>query len=217
MKLLATPAIIQFFSLAGALSSVLGALISGLAYRGRRGQHYSPLNHFISELGELGVSRLARAFNLGLVLCGLLLLPCSLGLGFFIPGLWSKIGMVAGCIAAVAVSLVGVYPMNDLTSHSRAAMTFFRAGLAMILFFTAAILFQPQDNIVLPRLVGLTGIPAVLSYATFLFYSRAVFKKIENPLAPLQGERPRIFGLALVEWLVFLTTIPWFFAVALGL
>lgn len=217
MQFLTHPTTIQFFSLAGALAAVLGSLIAGLAYRGKRGQPYSPLNHFISELGEVGVSRLAWVFNLGLVVCGLLLLPCGIGLGFFIPGWTAKMGMAAGIVAAAAVSLVGVFPMNHLTPHTRAAMTYFRAGLVMILCFTTAILFQPPQNTVLPRAVGLVGIPAILAYSSFLIYSRIVFRKDDHPLAPLQGDRPRIFGLALVEWLVFLTTIPWFFAVAIAL
>ncbi len=45
---------------------LLGALISALAYEGRNGQAYRFLNHFVSELGEVGVARLAWAFNGGL-------------------------------------------------------------------------------------------------------------------------------------------------------
>jgi len=40
-------------------------------YRGYAGEGYSPLTHFISELGEIAASRLAWAFNLGIVLGGI--------------------------------------------------------------------------------------------------------------------------------------------------
>ena len=50
----------------------LGILISGLVYVGVEEQRYNPLNHFVSELGELGVSNLAAAFNIGLIIGGIL-------------------------------------------------------------------------------------------------------------------------------------------------
>jgi len=49
----------QLFSLIGSTIAVLGAVITGLAYHGRQGERYSILNHYISELGETGVSRFA--------------------------------------------------------------------------------------------------------------------------------------------------------------
>jgi hypothetical membrane protein len=80
---LQNPTLFQILSFAGAASAILGALIAGLAYRGRQNERYSILNHFISELGEVGISRLAWVFNLGLILCGLCLLPASLSLDRF--------------------------------------------------------------------------------------------------------------------------------------
>lgn len=49
---------------------LLGMVVAALPYRGYAGEGYSPLNHFISELGEIAASRLAWAFNLGIVLGG---------------------------------------------------------------------------------------------------------------------------------------------------
>jgi hypothetical membrane protein len=47
-----------------------GMLVAALPYRGYAGEGYSPLTHFISELGEIKASCLAWAFNLGLVVGG---------------------------------------------------------------------------------------------------------------------------------------------------
>lgn len=221
--LLAAPAAVRFFGLAGAGSAALGALAAGLAYRGRQGERYSIFNHFISELGEVGVSRRAWAFNLGLIACGLLLLPCALGLGLLIDGVWAKLGMAAGACAALSVALVGAYPMNRLTPHICAAMSYFRCGLAMVLLFSIAIAAQPQPA-ALPRLVSLLGAPAVLSFAAFLAYARVRpsgagvkdgAQSGQHPLAPLLAARPRFWTLAVLEWAVFLTTVPWLLAVAL--
>ena len=45
----------------------VASVIAGLAYTGSRGEAYSVLSHWISELGEPGVSRLATAFNSGVI------------------------------------------------------------------------------------------------------------------------------------------------------
>jgi len=216
LDLLKNPVTFQILSLAGALGAILGSIIAGLAYRGQKGEAYSLFNHFISELGEVGVSRLAWVFNLGLILCGLCLIPAAVSLGLILPGVWAKLGMAAGIITAVSIGLVGVFPMNKRTPHIRAAVTYFRFGLLMILLFTAAIALQPEP-VVLPRLQWLAGVPAILAFSFFLIYSRIRYTVPENPLSPAEIERPRFWGLAFAEWLLFLTTVPWFLAIAFGL
>lgn len=217
LAFLKNPAIFQILSIAGTLSAVLGSLIAAAAFRGRLGEAYSPFNHFISELGEVGVSRLAWVFNLGLILCGLCLLPACINLGLLLPGIWSKLGMAAGVIASVSVALVGVFPMNNLKPHTRAAMTYFRMGLLMVFFFCLAIALQPEVPPLLPRLFSLAGLPAVLAFAYFLIYMRVTTDASQDPLAPLETARPPVWGMAVAEWIVFLTTIPLFLVVALGL
>ncbi len=218
LTFLKNPILFQWLSLAGAASAVLGSLIAGLAYRGRLGERYSPLNHFISELGEEGVSRRAWAFNWGLIVCGLCLLPACVSLGLLLPGVWAKLGLAAGIVTAVSIALVGVFPMNRLTPHIRAAVTYFRFGLVMVLFFTIAIAAQPETPPLLPRLIALVGLPAVASYAYFLLYSRVSYAAPENPLdTKLQKARPRVWRMAAAEWAIFITTVPWFLAVAAGL
>lgn len=217
VEFLKNPAVFQYLSFAGTLSAILGSIISAAAYRGKLGESYSPLNHFISELGETDVSRLAWVFNLGLILCGLCLLPACISLGLILDGVWSKLGMVAGAIAAISLALVGVYPMNKLTPHIRAAVMYFRLGLVMVFCFTLAIAFPPAASPVLPRLLGLAGIPAVLAFTYFLLFSRIRYNAPEDSLSPLETERPRIWGTAVAEWAIFLTTVPWFLAIALGL
>ena len=107
--------------------------------------------------------------------------------------------------------------MNKLTPHVRAAMTYFRAGLVMVIFFTIAIFAQPADNTILPRLVGLVGIPAILAYSFFLIYMRVASSSSQNALSPLENDRPHLWLMPFSEWLIFLTTVPWFCAVALAL
>jgi hypothetical membrane protein len=58
--------------LIGASVLTLGSVITGFAYHGTEDERYSPFNHWVSELGELDVSRLAPLFNASLVIGGLL-------------------------------------------------------------------------------------------------------------------------------------------------
>jgi len=86
----------------------------------------------------------------------------------------------------------------------------------MILLFTTAIALQPEPPL-LPRLLWLAGLPAILAFSFFLIYSRITYKAPENPLSLSESKRPRFWGLAFAEWLLFLTTVPWFLAIGLGL
>jgi hypothetical membrane protein len=203
--------------LLGCVLSVAGVWIASSAYRGKQGETYSPLNHFISELGERGVSKRAWAFNWGSILCGVLLLPTTLNLGLILPGLWAKIGLVFGVITALSLSFVGVFSMDNLKPHGIAAVTFFRAGLLMVLFFTLAIAFQPQDNQIFPRALALAGVPAIAAFSTFLVVMGQASKTKEQPLEPLEQSRPRVWKMAILEWSIFVTIVFWFLLMALAI
>lgn len=210
------PTVFITLSTAGALFSVIGALVCALAYKGKQGAPYSPLNHFISELGEVGVSRLAWVFNLGLVLSGLCLIPSCIILGLLIPGILSKVGMIAGVITALSLSLVGVFPMNNLKPHGFSAMTFFRFGLLMVLAFSLAIAFQPGSTFVLPRIFSLAGLPAIIAFSGFLLLMRNANSNTHDPLQPGSEERPKVWLMPIVEWSIFLTIVLWFLLIAVG-
>jgi hypothetical membrane protein len=204
----------RIFGFAGTGLVILAVFFPALVYRGKRGERYSLLNHFISELGEVGVSSAAWVFNAGLFLGGLILTPYILGLGISFGSLSGWLGTAAGIIAVLGVSAVGIFPMNNLKPHVIAAMTYFRAGLAMVFFFGLAILFQPAGKPVVPPLSALLSLLAILAYGAFLTLPR-IFKKEqrpENSLDPEQvPERPRVWALATLEWLVFFSTIAWLF------
>lgn len=218
MAFLANPFWFKVFGFAGAGIALLGAVIAGVAYRGSDGERYSPLNHFISELGEEGVSKLAPVFNLGLILAGLALAPASLSLGLILPGILAKLGLAAGVVNAVSLALVGVFPMNKMDPHGKAAVTYFRTGLAMVALFSLAIAFHPGVGAGLPRGYALAGLPTILAFGSFLvLIGRAYQDGEENPLRAEDGPRARFWLLAAVEWSIFLTVLLWFGLIALGL
>lgn len=203
--------------IAGTSIVILAILYSALVYRGNRGERFSLLNHYISELGEAGGSKGARIFNAGLVLGGLCLLPTIAWLGVLFRSLPGWLGMAAGAIASLSVTAVGFFPMNDLKSHRRAAMIFFRGGLAMVLFFGLAILLQPAERIVVPHAFNFVSLCAILAYSSFLalLTLRSKRSQTAEALDPQQApERSRFWLLPTLEWAVFFTTIAWLSGVA---
>ncbi|MFU8827571.1 MAG: DUF998 domain-containing protein [Brevefilum sp.] len=212
------PSTFIVLGITGAAFSLLGTLISAIAYRGKQGEAYSPFNHFISELGEVGVSRWAWAFNLGLILSGLCLIPAVVVVGLIMPGVIIKLGMVAGVITAVGLTLVGVFPMNKLKPHGIAALTFFRGGLLMVSLFSLAIALQPEAALLLPRAYSLSGLPPILAFGGFLIMMHKTSdEETDDPLQPVEVKRPKFWLMPTVEWTIFITIVLWFLLIALGL
>lgn len=209
------------FGWAGSLIILAGCFLSALPYRDRDGEKYSLFNHFISELGEVGVSERARVFNTGMVLGGLLFLPFIASIGWTLSGLWAVLGTAAGIVAAGASVFVGIYSMERLEPHRKAAMTFFRAGLLTIILFTVAVFLQPSSQRVIPILVNVIGMLAIAAYAAFLvIVSHKTNKKGEQNyiLDPsVNKTRPRFWITAFLEWTLFFATIAWFLCVSLVL
>lgn len=193
-------------------------MIAGFAYRGKDGEAYSPLNHFISELGEVGVSRFAWVFNLSLITAGVSLIGASTSLGLILPGLLAKIGMVCGIICSIALAFVGVFPMNKMEPHRFAAKFYFRTGLSMMILFSLAIAIQPADLSVLPKTYSLAGLPAICSFASFLFLIRKpTEERDDNLISTKDIVRQKVWTASVVEWSIFLTSVIWFVVIAIGL
>jgi hypothetical protein len=137
-----------------------------------------------------------------------------IGLGLRLNSVWGWLGTAFGVVAAVSASLVGVFSMERLTPHRRAAMTFFRSGLLTTVCFTVAIVTQPAGENNIPMAVNIVGFLAIISYAWFLATVRTKMDKNENPnyiLDPQQQpERPKFWRSAILEWSIFFTTLAWF-------
>ena len=204
-----------FLGAAGSLLACLVVLASALAYSGKQAEPYSLLNHFISELGETGVSRAAWLFNAGLVASGALLIPSAIGLGLHLRTVWSLLGMAAGVSAGVFLAGVGFFPMNNLAPHAFTAMWFFRMGLATVLLFGIAFATQGRGRIRVRRVAGLFSAIAAASYAAFLLMASPPSGGTSSFDASLFARRPPLWPLAVVEWAVFFATILWFLAVSL--
>jgi hypothetical membrane protein len=203
----------HWFGFAGSGLMLACVVVSMVAYVGAEGERFSPLNHFISELGHVGVSRLAGVFNAGLVASGVLYLPFTLGLGAALGGWWAAAGTLVGVVAAVAVACVGVFPMNDLPPHYAAAMTFLRSGLLTVLLFAVAIQRQRPDRKVIDRRANLASLAAVLAYAVFLAWSEIRPGGASDFHAGVIVARPALWPSAILEWAILAAMVAWFIVV----
>jgi hypothetical membrane protein len=208
----------HWFGTAAAISITFVSVTTALFYKTPSGAAYSPINHFISELGWVGHSPLAGLFNAGLIISGLLLGIFFTGLGLFISNIWAKIGMAAGWATGLFISLVGIFPMNHLLQHVFVSDGFFRAGLASVIFFAIAVLAQPQKDIKIPRSAGLFSLPTILVYVAFIILMSIKVKTLSPSLVmeTMTLEPPPFQLLAVLEWAVFFFTTLWFLGMALS-
>lgn len=197
-SLLATVA--PWAGLVGALAFTLGSVISAFAYSGTQGEAYSPLNHWVSELGQLGVSSLARVFNVALMVGGASLAIFLLGLAASRSGRLRYVYGPVGAISGIAGTFVGVAPMNYIGPHTIAAQTFFNLG--WIAVGLASIDFLRRPDARFPRWLSALGGLTVVAFISFLI----VFYQADTTT----GHPP--FRLVMtLEWLVLAGIIAWVF------
>ena len=212
--------IYPYFGLAGSLVVIAAVIVSGLVYRGPHGERYSSLNHFISELGQVGISRAAGVFNYGLILAGILLLPYLVGLALVLNNVWAIPAAVAGAWATISCALIGFFPMNNIKAHIKAAMSYFRAGLVTMLLYSISIFAQPAESEIIPKGMIWIGVMASLVYAVFLKYPHRAAKQ-DTDMDVLDTstlvERPKVWMAAVLEWAVLASTMLWFLATSLAL
>jgi hypothetical membrane protein len=189
-----------------------GMVVTAVPYRGYGGEAYSPLNHFISELGEIAASRLAWVFNLGIVLG-------ALGLGAFLTlvtrrlsGRYRTALIVAVAVTATSGTLVGVYPMDYLATHRVVSFAFFLSSWTVAAVFTLWLLTTHRPTF--PRWLLAPGCLAVVVDLIFI----GVYSTYHpaNPDAPIL-DRPTVWAAPLLEWASLLTLLLWIGCVALVL
>ncbi len=196
--------------------SLFGVILPMVVYRGREGEKYSVLNHFISELGERGVSRWAWIFNLYMIVCGLGLVLATISLGLGLPGFWAKLGLLFGVVTGLGQMMVGVFPMDNIKPHSTAAVTFFRGGLLMALAFSLAILFPSRNEEIIPRIYSLVGLVPITAFTYFLGLVWSMRDHVSETFSTEGVQHPRISKITISEWAVFFSIILWALVLSLA-
>jgi len=204
--------------LAGSAVILVCILVAMSVYRGKNGERFSIWRHFVSELGEVGVSKYAWVFNGGLIIGGFLFFLMMPGVGLSLNSLWGYFATISGMIAAIGCLFVGVFPMNNIKPHIKAAMTYFRAGLATVLLFSIAILVQDKNERIIPLYALFVSGVGIISYASFLFNLGKSLKNRESNALDTSTiqERPRFWWMPLLEWMVVIFTILWFLIISIA-
>jgi len=189
-----------WWGLVGSGIVLLSSLISAITYIGRQGELYSPLNHFVSELGEFGISPLAHVFNSGLIVGGLLLVFYVVGLGFFFENIFGMLATIVGVFSSFCCSAVGIFPMNYVFAHGLAASLFFIAGGITILIFAIAILTQKKKKV--PKYFSFMGVVTVTFVVTM-----ALSALVDTSYSFYN--RPDVWFQPALEWAAILSVNGW--------
>jgi hypothetical membrane protein len=197
--------------LLGAVVMGIASIATAVAYIGSSGESYSPLNHYVSELGELGVSRLATVFNLGLEIGGVCFVLFIVGLAAARGGRLRFVYGLTGIVAGVGGALVGVFPMNDLRTHDLVALTFFLLGLVTVLLASIDFVRAPDQRF--PRWLAVVGAATVAAFAAFLVVLFGGGSRAVSPLSPPEV-RPAVSALTVLEWLLIVGILGWTFLTA---
>lgn len=193
----------------GAVILAATSVVAAVVYTGAQDEGFSPLNHWVSELGQMGVSELALLFNIGLIVSGVCFAIFMTAFGrqrrsrlkwFYVP-----IGVAAG----IGGAFVGIFPMDIRTPHIIAALTFFVLGWMCVGLASYDLWHSPDPRF--PRWLPLLG---VLTVAAFL-----IFLSMYVPYLTYTGagspDRPQFMLVVVFEWLVLVGIIGWVFVASL--
>lgn len=189
---------------------LLGTVTAAVPYRGHAGEGYSPLNHFISELGEIAASRLAWAFNLSIILGGIGLGTFLLLLADRLSGRFRVALVAAGLVAGASGTLVGAFPMDYLLTHRIVSSIFFLTGWLVAGIFSAWLLAGPHTG--WPRwLLAPGGAVVAISLAFVAVYSTY---RPSNPDGPIVNRPETFWSVPFLEWAALLSLLAWFVCVS---
>lgn len=205
--------------IAGVVIIALAMLITALGYQGVADEPYSPLNHFVSELGEVSVSELALVFNIGLILGGGCFVVFILGVAAFMGNWYGILFGLVGVLMGINGALVGVFPMDDLETHIPVALNFFNLGLgSMLLFSLYVILFRKRD---LPLWLLIPALLTGVIFFAFLYLTPPIAVSESGDILATTREfvanRPDVAQIAIMEWAVIVAILGWVVVVSLYL
>lgn len=199
---IASPMLFPVWGLAAFACAVLATSIPVSFYRGNMGQKYNAMNHFVSELGEEGVSKRAAVFNYGLIISGALLAVFFVQLGRSFGTTAGYVLVGAGALMSAFIMLVGVFPMNKIKPHIGVATVAFFGGAAAFAALGTAILTDPQ--IQLPLGFAVASYAVSLNFILFILIPTAIEKKFL--LEPIT-DRPKYWYLPIMEWATVIITM----------
>ena len=181
--------------LIGSPSILLGSVITALLYTGSKGEAYSPLNHWVSELGQVSVSRAAMIFNISLLIGGVCFAIFMSGVASRLQDWYSRMFRVVGVVAGFVGILVGVFSMDNLAPHALSACSLFIAVLLLVGSFSVYVLRTHPTLfpiwLVIPGAVTVVGIIGCMSSVDSFSIEALAARRIVSP----SGTSPFMSGL----------------------
>jgi hypothetical membrane protein len=185
-----------------------GVLMAIPAYQGTGGEPYSPLNHWISELGQVGVSARASTFNLALVAAGVEFVMFMVGLAQTSPSRLRWLFGPIGALAGIGGSFVGLFPMNHPTEHVIAASTFFNLGWIAVGLASVTFVLHPEPRF--PRWLAGLGALTAACFVAFLVSLRVdeLARTRMAATGPIT-DRPEVWIAPILEWATLASILLW--------
>jgi hypothetical membrane protein len=185
----------------GSAFFMVASVVAAISYTGTLGEGFSPLNHWVSELGEIGVSGLALVFNVGLFVGGLALALFFVALGRLRRSRLAVVYVPVGFVAGVSGAMVGVFPMNNRGIHILVALGFFVLGWVAVGAASIDIWRRPEARFSrwLPALGAVT-------VAVFLLFLSVYIPYLYTGTG---SDRPAISVATVLEWLVLVGIVGW--------
>ena len=200
-----------FAGIVGGGVVAIGAMATAVAYRGADAERFSPLNHFVSELGELAESELAGLFNLSLIIGGVCFAVFMSGLAASRPGLLGLLAGVVGVIAGIGGAFAGVFPMDHGVAHGLAASMFFNLGWIAVALASLDLVLRRD-----PRLSRAHAILGLVTVVAFIAFIREVANTSAGGQFVVPEARPDIWAVAALEWLTIVGIISWVLSISVS-
>ena len=206
--------------LLGVLSIACGIVFSMHSYNASNGGAYSALNHFISELGWMKKTPQFWAFSAGMLFGGVLCAAPIWLLGRTLGSTSGRLAASFGLFSALSGSCVGLLPMDWVYPHTLFAFMYFVGWLLSSAFFSKALLSRCDCR--MSRIFGIYCLSSALTSLVFLIIpftligTLTINGDLNQLLKVLETfQRPRVWPVAVMEWLVLLTSCVWCVTVSL--
>ena len=176
-------------------------VVAALAYGGAGGAIYSPLNQFVSELGDVRRSSLGVGFNAGLIVGGGCFAVFMAAFGAVRRGRLAFVTAAVGIGAGLAGALVGVFPQGGSPLHRPVSIVFFLVGAASLALATADVARRPSAAF--PGWLAMVGGVVVAAFVGFIVLT------LQRGSGPVPDPLPAFFLETAIEWVAVAGILTW--------
>jgi hypothetical membrane protein len=188
-------------------------IIAAIPYIGQQGESYSVFNHFISELGSTRFSAQHFIYNNGIILSSVGFGLFTLGFGQYANTKTSRIAVRLGVIASLLCIGVGLVPEDNRVPHLILALCFFSLMALSTTIFSWSIWKEEANPF--PKFTAIHGFTIPIAFVLFMCMPKGLMS-IKRSAGPL-FERPEIWWLPFLEWIIFVALTSWIVVISLNM